>query len=300
MNQNANKKNFDFWYNILYNFFVSVRKWTGTEFDSVNGNCNGTYLNKLAIRRGYAFAFRNDVGEFFIAPAGKLEYNYMYLPKKAIITDPRITQRELIKTVGEDCVYVPLNSLGRPIDYIIKAYAQRLAMISDDLYMNSLFTRTELLFRAPDDTYANKIRRLIDDLICGKVGILIDDDFYKALLLDSESGNIKVLNNQVNYRGYEYSVQIAETLKEFYQLCGVTVNGANTMKKEHSVVAEVESGDVSTSVYQNFFTVETEKAVERVNDLFGTDIKIEYTGHSKNDEQTDEPIEEDEEVIDNE
>lgn len=273
---NCNKKNYDFWFNILYNFIISLRKWEGSVFDGPLPRCNGTFINRCNVTRGYVFAFENEDKEFFIAPAGKVYYNYMRLPKEMIISNPHITKSTIRRTVGEDCIYIPLNGMGKPINYIIKTYAQRLAQISDDMFMNSIFTRSELFFAVNNDATTQKVRNMIDDLVAGKMGIIVDNNLMTQLIANNPDGSLRLLNQHVDYRGYDYQVMILETLKEFFQVVGISANGGNLMKKEHSIAAEVNANNEQVAMFRNFYTIETEKAVERTNEMFGTEIKTTY------------------------
>lgn len=273
---NCNKKNYDFWYNILYNFIISVRTWEGDVFEGISPRCNGTFINRCNITRGYVFAFEDEDGKFFIAPAGKVFYDYMRLPEAMTISDPHITKSVINRTVGIDCIYIPLNGMGKPINWILKVYAERLAQISDDSIMNSLFSRSELFYKVSDDASANKVRAMIDDIIHGKLGIIIDDNLMTQLVSGDSDGKIRSISQSIQYKGYDYQVMILETLKEFFQILGISANGGNLMKKEHSIAAEVNSNNEQIAMFRNFFTVETEKAIDRVNEMFGTNITTQY------------------------
>ena len=96
-------KDFSFWFEILKTFVLGLRKFEGTPFDGVSPCCNSAYINRLMIDYGYAFAFKNDDGDFFIAPASKVYYNYMFLPKEMLCADYRIVGSKPIKrTVGKN------------------------------------------------------------------------------------------------------------------------------------------------------------------------------------------------------
>ena len=69
---------------------------------------------------------------------------------------------------------------------------------------------------------------------------------------------------------------IRETLREFFEICGISHNAANIMKKEHSVTSEVNSEEEATAIFARAYNYETEKAVERVNEMFNTDISVEW------------------------
>lgn len=276
MNNNGNLKKFDFWYKILKSFVVGLRKWSGAPFEGVAPSCNGAYINRKMIDYGYVFAFKNDSGDFFIAPASKIFYNYMFLPKKMKVADYRIVgSKPITRTVGKDCIYIPLTASGLPFLPIIESYAKRLSQLSDGLHMNEVFSRTEGIFKVKDDMGAQKVRNILDDISNGKVGVLVDDVFLDELI-GTDGKGVHSLIDGVNYRGYEYETMIRETLREFFEICGISHNAANIMKKEHSVTSEVNSEEEATAVFRRFFTDETEKAVERVNEMFGLDIKTEW------------------------
>ena len=70
---NCNKKNYDFWFNILYNFIISLRKWEGSVFDGPLPRCNGTFINRCNVTRGYVFAFENAINS--VVHTGVKAYN---------------------------------------------------------------------------------------------------------------------------------------------------------------------------------------------------------------------------------
>lgn len=276
--ENAKIKDFDFWYTVLTTFVLGLRKWEGDVFDGVSPSCNGRYINSLMLNYGYSFAFKNDKGEFFIAPASKVYYNYMFLPKKMKCADPRIVDSTPItRTVGEDCIYIPLSPIGTglPFNKVVEKYAKRLTQLSDGLSMNEIFSRTEIIFKVKDDASAQKVRQIIDDITSGKIGVLIDDVLGDEML-GGDGNGVRPLIENVQYRGYEYETMIRETLREFFEICGISHNAANIMKKEHSVTSEVNSEEEATAIFSRSYNSETEKAVERVNEMFNTNISVEW------------------------
>lgn len=271
-----NCKNYDFWYMILKSFVVGLRKWSGTPFEGVAPSCNGAYINRKMIDYGYCFAFLNDDKDFFIAPASKIYYNYMFLPREMKVADYRIVgSKPITRRVGKDCIYIPLTANGLPFRPIMETYAKRLSELSDGLRMNEIFSRTEGIFKVKDDPSAQKVRNILDDISNGKIGVLVDDVFLDELI-GADGKGVHTLIDGVSYRGYEYETMIRETLREFFEICGISHNAANIMKKEHSVTSEVNSEEEATAVFRRFFTDETEKSIERVNEMFGLDIKTEW------------------------
>lgn len=282
-------KDFNFWFEILKTFVLGLRKFEGTPFDGVSPSCNSAYINRLMIDYGYAFAFKNDDGDFFIAPASKVYYNYMFLPKDMLCADYRIVGSQPIKrTVGKDCVFIPLSPNGlKPFRPIMETYAKRLTQLSDGMAMNEIFSRTEIAFKVKDDASAQKVRTMIDDISNGKIGTLIDDVLADEML-GGDGNGVTPLVSDVQYRGYEYETMIRETLREFFEICGISHNAANIMKKEHSVTSEVNSEEEATAIFARAYNYETEKAVERINEMFNTDISVEW-GYKNVQRRTPEP-----------
>ena len=275
--EDAKIKNFNFWYYILRSFVLGLRVWRGTPFDGVSPNCNSEYINRLMIEYGYAFAFKHN-NQLYIAPASKIKLNYMFLPKKMMCADARIVGgKPIYRTVGQDCVYIPLAPTvqNSPFAPVISKYAKRLTQLSDGMAMNEIFSRTEIAFKVKDDASAQKVRTMIDDISNGKIGTLIDDVLADEMLGGDGNGVSPLISN-VQYRGYEYETMIRETLREFFEICGISHNAANIMKKEHSVTSEVNSEEEATAIFARSYNYETEKAVERINNMFNTDITVEW------------------------
>lgn len=267
------RKNSSFWFRYLLQTVLGVREFGGSPFEGLTANCSNNYINLNSVYFGYVFAFKNNAGEFFLAPAAKIYYNYMWQPKKMKITDPRITPVPITRTVNKDCVFVPLTADMLPLFDIIDTYAKRLERIEDGLRMNEFFSRTEGIFKVKDDPSAQKVRRILDDVEKGKLGVLVDNVFVDELLGNDGKG-VRPLIEGVQYRGYEYATMLRETIREFNEFLGIEQNAANIMKKERSTADEATMNNEYSAIRSRAFSLETERAIKRVNEMFGTDISV--------------------------
>lgn len=273
---NSNVDNKRKWINVLTNFCLGFRSFSGRPFAA--GETSSLYINQLGIRNGHAFAFKVD-GKLYITYAGRVKYDYMYQPKEIIQVNPYIANgKEIKRTIHKDAVYIPLAPGGKTIKPLIQSYADRLARYEDDLYMNSIFMRSQKLFKCRDDAAAQKVRIMFDDLISGKVGILVDDDMFSELMGTEGSRGIMTLSDGFQWLGDEYLGVIRETLREFSEIMGIDNSGANLIKKERNTSGEVESNNAYVNVFKNSFNWETQRAIDEINELFGEDITVRWNG----------------------
>ena len=273
---NSNIDNKRKWINVLTNFCLGFRSFSGRPFAA--GETSSLYINQLGIRNGHAFAFKFD-GKLYITYAGRVKYDYMYQPKEIIQVNPYIANgKEIKRTIHKDAVYIPLAPGGKTIKPLIQSYADRLARYEDDLYMNSIFMRSQKLFKCRDDAAAQKVRFMFDDLISGKVGILVDDDMFSELMGTEGSRGIMTLSDGFQWLGDEYLGVIRETLREFSEIMGIDNSGANLIKKERNTSGEVESNNAYVNVFKNSFNWETQRAIDEINELFDEDITVRWNG----------------------
>lgn len=273
---NSNIDNKRKWINVLTNFCLGFRSFSGRPFAA--GETSSLYINQLGIRNGHAFAFKVD-GKLYITYAGRVKYDYMYQPAEIIQVNPYIANgKEIKRTIHKDAVYIPLAPGGKTIKPLIQSYADRLARYEDDLYMNSIFMRSQKLFKCRDDAAAQKVRVMFDDLISGKVGILVDDDMFSELMGTEGSRGIMTLSDGFQWLGDEYLGVIRETLREFSEIMGIDNSGANLIKKERNTSGEVDSNNAYINVFKNSFNWETQRAIDEINELFNEDITVKWNG----------------------
>ena len=278
---NRNSSNYERWQHILKNFCYGLREFSGDIFE--RGESSSRYVNMLGYRNGHAYAFEHD-GKIYITHAGIKKFNYMYQPSEIININPYIAGGEPIRrTIHKDAVYLPLTPDGKTLRTIVSQYASRLSRFEDDMYMNSIFTRSQKIFSVADDPTANKVRALFDDLIDGKIGVIVDDNFGAQVMRSiTAGGGILSLSSDTDFLGYEYATMIRETLREFAEVIGVQIGGGNVMKKERNTAGEVASNSSYINVYANAFNNDLNNAIDEMNKIFGTNVSYTWIGGEKN------------------
>ena len=264
-----------FWYNRLWDFAISLRRFDGSPFRGAVPAMNSDYLNWQLFVRGYAEFLRN--GENLYAVECSIQgYNYYRYPAKLLCTSPYIKPRSIMATVGKDAVFIKNNKFAKPIIHTISYYAKQLGEIQSSLNVNLLSCRGSKIFRADDANDANKIRRLIDDLSAGNIGV-IEDGTTMDKIFNGED-HIPVISTPSEYLVDKYLQNIRSVINEFLVAMGVPCSAANQIKAERNTVDEVHANDAEVAANRAFWLDPAREACEQFNSIAGTDITVTYIG----------------------
>ena len=228
--------------------------------------------------------FVKDDNDNLTAVYGNLggDPNVYYRPKKFLWANPYI--KKVPKTeydIGKDVAVVYNDSLMNGLMPLINKYTSLMVE-------NYITARIELIslramngITAPDDKTMASAQKFLDDLIDGKISAMADNNFLdgiKALSLrNSQTNNITSI------------IEMQQYLKAgLYNELGLNANW-NAKRESISANENQLNDDQLTPLIDNMLT-ERKEGIERVNNLFGTNISVDFNSAWKENEEEKELI----------
>lgn len=252
-----NDLTFTDYYNRLSLLAKSVFKW-----ENLPNHIDEKWIEKFLFRDGKCVFYEDETKGLMIAECTQNgELNNYEEPTKVSPCGIGIEHKEL--TPGVDCVLIRNNDEMIPTKHPVKLFAYRLAEISRTIDINVNAQKTPVLILTSEkgkltvkNIYAQWSGN--EPVITGDKNI--DPDMFKVLKTDAP---IVFPELQV----YKHDMW-----NECLTFLGI--NNANTEKRERLITDEVTANNEHIDLSAECFLKSRQKAVEEINRIFGTNIKV--------------------------
>lgn len=281
--------------NALYMFFcrylwqkaVSVFEWSG-----LPDWWSEVYFKYVLAGAGYIAVLETD--EYGVIPQwctfnGKR--TVFYEPAGIIVSNPAFKgNRSYERTLGLDAELIRMTPDYVGIGDIIGYYGDQLALTSEALGVNTLNTKTAMVFASANQTAAESFKKMFDQIQSGNPAVFIDTNLY------DDEGNpnwqqfIADLKNM--YIAPDLISSMARIEAQFDSYIGLP-NLAGMEKKERMISDEVNMNNVSTYSRAELWKANIDKSLENVNAMFGLNIQCNWKHpetQGAEQEETDESI----------
>lgn len=255
---------YTFWYRRLFDFAVNIRRW-----ENLPPFINPLYLEYALNVFGFVNGFKHNDKLYMLqgTVTGRDEY---YYPKDLQINNYILGELKFTNNI--DGVFLPNNSNATPILPIISKFAEQLARLELNIKINLDNCKLSKVFYAESDEQAQKVRKLIDDIVSGKLAVVTNGDNILSML-NTENG-FKTFSLPTEYMVDKLTTSINEILNQFYISMGVNCNGANTIKKERNTNEEVNANNQAVKINGDYWIKPLNYALTSFNKIFDTDIKV--------------------------
>ena len=264
--------------NALYMFFsrylwmkaVSVFEWSG-----IPDWWSDVYFKYVLAGAGYVAILNTE--EYGVIPQwctfnGKR--TVFYEPAGIIVTNPAFKgNRTYERTLGLDAELIRMTPEYVGIGDIIGYFGDQLALTAEALGVNTLNTKTALVFASANTTAAESFKKMFDRIQSGNPAVFIDKDLY------DEDGNpnwqqfIADLKNM--YIAPDLISSLARIEAQFDSYIGLP-NLAGMEKKERMISDEVNMNNVSTYSRAELWKDNIDKSLLNVNAMFNLSIKCDW------------------------
>ncbi len=187
-------------------------------------------------------------------------------PTKAIISNPYLKlNKECI--IDEDCILMLNDSLAVGLIPMYQKYCTIINETDISLILGTVNKRIQILLSANDDNTVASAKQFIKNIEDGKLGVIAESKLFDSLKTNSVS------TSQTN--GLQEVWELQQFLKaSMYNEIGLNANWNNKREKLNSSEVEMNTDNLYPLV-DNMLDCRR-KALEKVNEMFGTNITVEF------------------------
>lgn len=230
---------------------------------------------------GKLYAFKGNLGGM---------PNEYYFPTLSIIANPYLHYNAELK-INEECIVMFNDTMLTGVLPLANKYITQ--MVENDITQNlaNINMRLINIIACSDDDDKAEAERFISDIIKGKISALQSNEFFGRLTTQPYGSTGQ--SNQVTQL-IEYAQWLRTSLLQEF---GIRTENGN-VKREYVNEDEIGMNDVNSFLLYDML-YNRKLACEKVNEMFGTDIQVDYSEVIKKDledNQDDEYREEDESV----
>lgn len=212
-----------------------------------------------------------------------------YMPTICNIASPALEWSASLK-IGEECIVIPNDSLYIGLLPMFSRYASMLAENDLTIRIANINSRIIDLLSASDDRTEKSVRQYLEDVEAGKLGVIGESAFIESLKSRprTSSGTSNTITQLIELQQY---------LKAgWYNDIGLNAN--YNMKRESINSTEAELNDDALLPLAQDMLRQRQIGFDKVNELCGTNIKVELASSWKAREEELETISNEEVVED--
>lgn len=187
-------------------------------------------------------------------------------PTQAIVSVPALDYNATWD-IGKDCEIIPNDSMKLGLIPLFAKYCTLMNENEISIMLSVINQRISFLLSANDDNTIASAKQLLKDIEAGKQGVVSDNkvfESFKAQALTKNSGT-----------GITDLIELEQYLKaSMFNEIGLNAN--YNMKRERLSESEVEMNGDNLYPLVDDMASNRKSAIERINNLFGTDIQVEF------------------------
>lgn len=189
-----------------------------------------------------------------------------YRPTVCTVANPALNiSKDYI--IDKECIIIKNDSYLQGVNFIVDKFSAFIAENEITLHLADINNRISVILSAGDNKTRASAEEYINNIEKGKQSTIVDNAFLESL---------KLHNN--NYTNNALKDTITEN--QYLRACFLNDIGlqANTqLKKERLVSAEVEINTTSLYPFVDNMLHCRQEGIDKVNNMFGTNIKVEFT-----------------------
>lgn len=219
-------------------------------FLQTNGNvCFYEYENNL-------YVFTGGLGG---------EPDVYYMPTIYTIANPALKISKSLE-IDKECVVMPNDSLYLGLIPMFSRYATGITENELSMKIGVINSRIIDLISAPDDRTRESAEKFLHDVVDGKLGVIAENAFLDGVKAQpyGTTGNSNTLTNLIEMEQYLKASWFNE----------LGLNANYNMKRESLNSSESQLNNDALLPLVDDMLKCRQKALEKVNDMFGTDITV--------------------------
>lgn len=256
-----------FWFWKLYNIVIDI-----FSYDNLPERITKEDIENSLILLGHATVFDRK-GHLYSVFSRIYDFDYHYQPTKMVYANPRLVDAH-IYTIGEDCEVIYNTSMKHRVWNLkvdsglytfIARYARQLADIEATLNIYTVNSRITSYPTADGDKMASSIKAFFDKIKLGQNAVIADDAIINRFR------NVDINRSSIRDGVNDWLIARDKIFEQFLRDIGVRMNNP---KKAQVNEEEIEANDQLLLISLDDLLLARQEGVNRVNNLFGTDIKV--------------------------
>ena len=216
----------------------------------------------FAKHNGKLYAFYGGLGG---------EPDEYYRPTTCVVSNPALKFSDTFK-IHENCVIVRNDSFLYGLIPLFSRYAT--AMVENDISfrMASINTRIEALLSAPDDATKKAAEKYLQDLEEGKLGVIAENAFLDGIKAQEVGRTMRTFTDLIEYQQYLKASWFNE----------IGLNANYNMKREKLSTTESQMNNDALLPLVEDMLENRRQCIEEVNEMFGTEISVDFASSWEN------------------
>ena len=223
-------------------------------------------LEKMLQINGYAVIaeYKGKVYAFKGGFSGQDVYNQ---PTQVLVNNPALKNNNTY-TINKDCVVIKNDDMKQGLVKTYEYYGQRLIENQITMLMTDYNLRMPFTISSSDDQTTQSAKEYLNKIIEGSLGVIGEQKLFKALSVTPTSS--KQTTTFADLYGYQQFI-----IAQLNNTIGLATN--NNMKRERLTTNEIEVNKNASYPFVDNMLRNRKQAVEKINEMFGLDINVEYS-----------------------
>ena len=206
-------------------------------------------------------------GKYYIVNGGLGGEPDVYnMPTEAVISIPALKLNKTYK-INEDCIVIPNDSMYLGL---IPMYAKYCTLMNENemtMLLATVNKRIQHLLSANDDNTIESAKEFLKKVFDGEIGVIGESKLFESLKVNTTSSTSQVSMKDL----FEYEQYLKASM---YNEIGLSANF--NMKRERLSSSEVEANTDNLYPLVDDMLNSRRKGLEKVNEMFGLDIQVEF------------------------
>lgn len=260
---------YDYWFYKLLNYCLGIYRYTG-----LPESLPGREILVNLIMTGHSVIFQ-ERGNLVTTKTVLFDFDLYYRPTKATFGNVKIFSRTL--NLGEDAEVVYLNRIqgniltNQAVDSGLKTfilrYARQLADLESTANIYAVNMRATSYPVASDDIVKEQVENFYNKLVLGERAVITDNMIIECFR------NLEIAKSPMNDTLNDILIARDKVLANFFQDIGIKYR--QEQKKAQLTEDEVEADEQILVIDVEQMREVQQEGFDRVNALFGTDIRVE-------------------------
>lgn len=192
--------------------------------------------------------------------------NAYNMPTEIVISNPYLKYNKTL-TIDKDCIIIPNDSMYSGLLPLYNRYCTMLVENDITMILATVNKRVQNLLSANDDNTVESAKEFLKKVYNGEIGVIAESKLFDSLKVNASSVNSTVSMTEL----FEFEQYVKASL---YNEIGLSAN--YNMKRERLTSAEVETNTDNLYPLVDDMLNQRRKALEKINEMFGTNIEVEF------------------------